>query len=230
MIPAGFPRVLVIDDEADVRELLEYGLGAAGFDVRCAGDGYAAMQIMQQWRPEAVLLDVMLPAIDGFSLLPALRRVTDAPIIMLTARYQTADKVRGLFQGADDYLAKPFEMDELVARLHARLRRPRLETRETLAYADLVIDVSARTVVRGRRAIELSTREFDLLLTLMRHAERVLSRDQLLDLVWGHERDVTPATVETYVSYLRAKLERTGEPTLIQTIRSVGYSMRLEPK
>ncbi len=225
MITAAFPRVLVIEDEADVRSLLEYGLVGAGFDVRSAPDGRSALNIMQEWTPEAMVLDVMLPGIDGFSLLPALRRVTDVPIIMLTARFQTADKVEGLIRGADDYMAKPFEMDELVARLHARLRRPHLESRETLSYADLLIDLSGRTVTRGNRQIELSTREFDLLVTLTRNAERVLSRDQLLDLVWGRDRDVAPATVETYVSYLRSKI---GEPTLIQTIRGIGYSLRSE--
>ncbi len=227
MISTAFPRVLVIEDEVDVRALLEYGLAGAGFDVRSAPDGRAALNIMQEWTPEAMVLDVMLPGIDGFSLLPALRRVTDVPIIMLTARFQTADKVEGLIRGADDYMAKPFEMDELVARLHARLRRPHLESRETLAYADLVVDLSARTAVRANRHIELSTREFDLLVTLMRNAERVLSRDQLLDLVWGRDRDVAPATVETYVSYLRSKI---GEPALIQTIRGIGYSLRAETK
>jgi DNA-binding response OmpR family regulator len=227
---AAFPRVLVIDDEADMRELLEYGLGCAGFDVRTAPDGRAALHVMQQWTPEAVVLDVMLPGIDGFALLPALRRVTDVPIIMLTARFQTSDKVDGFFRGADDYMAKPFEMDELVARLHARLRRPHLESRETLSYADIVIDLSSRSVVRANRPIELSAREFDLLVTLMRNAERVLSRDQLLDLVWGQDRDVAPATVETYISYLRSKIERPGEATLIQTIRGVGYSLRPEAK
>jgi len=227
MITTAFPRVLVIEDEVDVRLLLEYGLGGSGFDVRSAPDGRAALRIMQEWTPEAMVLDVMLPGIDGFSLLPALRRVTDVPIIMLTARFQTADKVEGLIRGADDYMAKPFEMDELVARLHARLRRPHLESRETLSYGDLVVDLSGRTAVRANRQIELSTREFDLLVTLLRNAERVLSRDQLLDLVWGRDRDVAPATVETYVSYLRSKL---GEPTLIQTIRGIGYSLRAETK
>jgi DNA-binding response OmpR family regulator len=125
---AAFPRVLVVDDEDAIRELLEYGLTGAGFDVRSAPDGRAALSMMEKWTPEAIVLDVMLPGIDGFSLLPALRRVTDVPIILLTARLHTEDKVTGLYRGADDYLAKPFEMDELVARLHARLRRPRLES------------------------------------------------------------------------------------------------------
>jgi DNA-binding response OmpR family regulator len=225
---AAFPRVLVVDDEDAIRELLEYGLTGAGFDVRSAPDGRAALTLMEKWTPEAIVLDVMLPGIDGFSLLPAFRRITDVPIILVTARLHTEDKVTGLYRGADDYLAKPFEMDELVARLHARLRRPRLESRDSVTYADLSIDVGRRNVVRAGRTIELSTREFDLLVTLARNAEQVFTRNQLLDLVWGQDRDVTPATVETYVSYLRAKLETAGETPLIQTVRGVGYTLRNE--
>jgi len=217
----------VVDDEDAMRELLEYGLSGAGFEVRTAPEGRAALAIMEKWAPEAIILDVQLPAIDGFSLLPAFRRVTDVPIIMLTARYKTADKVTGLLRGADDYLAKPFEMEELVARIHARLRQPRLETRDIVTYADISIDISRRSVTRGKRAVELSAREFDLLLTLVRAPERVFTRSQLLDLVWGEDRDVTPATVETYISYLRNKLEGNGDAPLIQTVRGVGYSLRI---
>jgi len=227
---AAFPHILVVDDEDAIRELLAYGLRGAGFEVRSAPDGRAALSVMETWKPEAIILDVMLPGIDGFSLLPAFRRVTDVPIIMLSARMETEDKVSGLLRGADDYLTKPFEMQELIARLHASLRRPRLESRETVSYADLVINVGRRTVVRGNRPIELSTREFDLLLTLARNAQHVFTRDQLLDLVWGQDRDVTPATVETYISYLRSKLGDEGKSALIQTIRGVGYTLRLQER
>ncbi|HTJ27468.1 MAG TPA: response regulator transcription factor [Candidatus Limnocylindria bacterium] len=225
---AAFPRVLVIDDENDVRELLEYGLGNAGFDVRSAPDGRTAIELLQEWTPEALVLDVMLPGIDGMSLIPALRRVTDIPILMLTGKAHTADKVSALTRGADDYIAKPFELEELVARIHAALRRPRMEVREIVSYADVSIDVGRRTATRGARQLELSTREFDLLLTFVRRSEHVFTRTQLLDLVWGTEKDVTPATVETYISYLRAKIDVPGAPTLIQTVRGVGYAFRLE--
>lgn len=222
-------RVLVVDDEAAIRDLLEYGLGQAGFDVRAARDGRTALEIVRTWTPEVIILDVMLPEVDGFALLPALRRLTDVPIIMLSAKTETAEKVTGLSRGADDYLGKPFELEELIARLHSALRRPRLQQRETFRYADLVIDVSRHAVYRGKRRIDLSTREFDLLLTFVQHPERVFTRAQLLDLVWGVDRDVVPNTVETYVSYLRAKID-SGEPVkLIQTLRGVGYVLRAHP-
>lgn len=224
----AFPRVLVIDDEHDIREVLEYGLGNAGFDVRTAPDGRTAIEVLKEWTPEALVLDVMLPGIDGMSLIPALRRVTDIPILMLTGRAQTADKVSALTRGADDYIAKPFELDELVARIHAALRRPRMEVREIVSYADVAIDVGRRTVTRGGRPVELSTREFDLLLTFVRRSEHVFTRSQLLDIVWGTEKDVTPATVETYISYLRSKIDAPGAPSLIQTVRGVGYVFRLD--
>lgn len=222
-------RVLVVDDEVAIRDLLEYGLGQAGFEVRSVKDGRTALDVVRTWTPEVIVLDVMLPEVDGFALLPALRRLTDVPIIMLSAKTETAEKVTGLARGADDYLGKPFELEELVARLHSALRRPRLQQRETFRYADLVIDVSRHAVFRGKRRIDLSTREFDLLLTFVQHPERVFTRAQLLDLVWGVDRDVVPNTVETYVSYLRAKID-SGEPVkLIQTLRGVGYVLRANP-
>lgn len=218
--------MLVVDDEVAIRELLEYGLAQAGFEVRCARDGRTALDAVRSWTPEVIILDVMLPEVDGFTLLPALRRLTEVPILMLSAKTATAEKVTGLSRGADDYLSKPFELEELVARLHSALRRPRLQMRETFRYADLVLDVSRRTVYRGQRRIDLSTREFDLLLTFVQHPERVFTRAQLLDLVWGVDRDVVPNTVETYVSYLRAKIDSAEETKLIQTLRGVGYVLR----
>ncbi|MFY9779993.1 MAG: response regulator transcription factor [Candidatus Baltobacteraceae bacterium] len=223
-------RVLVVDDEAAIRDMLEYGLGQAGFVVRSVPDGRAALETVRAWSPELIVLDVMLPEVDGFTLLPALRRSTEVPIIMLSARAETAEKVTGLSRGADDYVAKPFELEELVARLHSALRRPRLEMRQTFTYSDLTVDVARRTVFRGTRRVELSTREFDLLLTFVRHPERVFTRSELLDLVWGVDRDIVPNTVETYISYLRAKID-SGQPVrLIQTMRGVGYALRATPR
>ncbi|MBD5604516.1 MAG: response regulator transcription factor [Candidatus Eremiobacteraeota bacterium] len=222
-------RVLVVDDEAGIRDLLEYGLGQAGFNVRSVVDGRMALSTVKQWSPEVILLDVMLPEIDGFTLLPALRRLTDVPIVMLSAKTETAEKVAGLSRGADDYVGKPFELEELIARLHSALRRPRMELRQTFSYADLTVDVSRRSVFRGSRRIDLSTREFELLLTFVRHPEQVFSRSQLLDLVWGVDRDVVPNTVETYVSYLRAKLDSGEHVKLIHTLRGVGYVLRVDP-
>jgi DNA-binding response OmpR family regulator len=222
-------RVLVVDDEAGIRDLLEYGLGQAGFSVRSVIDGRTALSAVKQWSPEVIVLDVMLPEIDGFTLLPALRRLTDVPIVMLSAKTETAEKVAGLSRGADDYVGKPFELEELIARLHSALRRPRMELRQTFSYADLTVDVSRRTVFRGARRIELSTREFELLLTFVRHPDQVFTRSQLLDLVWGVDRDVVPNTVETYVSYLRAKLDSVESVKLIHTLRGVGYVLRVDP-
>jgi len=222
-------RVLVVDDEVSIRDLLEYGLGQAGFAVRGVADGREALDAVRAWAPEVIVLDVMLPEIDGFTLLPALRRLTDVPILMLSAKTETAEKVAGLARGADDYIGKPFELEELVARLQSALRRPRMELRETFTYADLTVDVARHLVFRGKRRIDLSTREFDLLLALVRNPEHVFSRAQLLDLVWGVDRDVVPNTVETYISYLRAKIDSGESVKLIHTLRGVGYALRMTP-
>jgi DNA-binding response OmpR family regulator len=227
MVPAAVrARVLVVDDERALRELLEYGLEQAGFSVRSVSEGTAAFSLLQAWPPDLIVLDVMLPGPDGFSLLPEIRRITTAPVVMLTARTEISEKLAGFSAGADDYVAKPFDLEELVARLRTLLRRPRIESRETFAYGDLSIDVPGRTVYRGNRRVELSAREFELLRVFAEHAEEVLSRSQLLDLVWGVDRDVIPNTVETYVSFLRAKIDSGERVKLIQTLRGVGYSLR----
>lgn len=223
------PRVLVIDDERGLRELLEFGLEQAGFSVRSVTEGSAAMPLIEAWLPDVIVLDVMLPGSDGFTLLPEIRQLTTAPVVMLTARTEIGEKIAGFSAGADDYVGKPFDLEELVARLRTLLRRPRIEGRETLEYADLSIDTPSRTVYRGNRRIELSAREFDLLRVFAEHAEEVLTRSQLLDMVWGIDRDVVPNTVETFVSFLRAKVD-SGEPVkLIQTLRGAGYSLRATP-
>jgi DNA-binding response OmpR family regulator len=220
------PRVAVVDDERHIRDLLEIGLTDQGFDVRSAADGQAGLSLVREWRPDLIVLDVMLPKIDGIALLPMFRQLTEAPIVMLSARGELDDRITGLSSGADDYLCKPFEMPELVARLETALRRPKLAKPKTVRYGDLAIDLETRTVVRGGRSIDLSAREFDLLVALARHPHRVFTRDQLLDLVWGAHRDVGQGAVETYISYLRTKVDH-GFPTrLIQTHRGAGYSLR----
>ncbi len=220
-------KVLVVDDERHIRDLLEIALGDAGYDVRSAPDGPAGLETVRTWLPDLIVLDVMLPKIDGVSLLPMFRRVTECPIVMLSAKGEVEDKVTGLARGADDYLAKPFEMNELLARLDAALRRPKLAAPSTLRYADLEVDLETREVRRGDRRIDLSAREFELLTTLLRSPLRVFSRDQLLDLVWGSDRDVGYSAVETYISYLRAKIDLGFANRLIQTHRGAGYSLRL---
>ncbi|MDQ6826957.1 MAG: response regulator transcription factor [Candidatus Eremiobacteraeota bacterium] len=225
------PRVVVVDDEGSIRELLQLSLTHAGFVVRCASDGQKGLSLVREWQPDLIVLDVMLPKIDGISLLPLFRQYTEAPIVMLSAKGDAADKIAGLSRGADDYLSKPFDIPELVARLHTALRRPKLARAQTLRYQDLHINLETRTVTRANRRICLSAREYDLLVTLLRHPKRVYTRDQLLSLVWegdGSERSVEPATVETYISYLRAKIDVGFNRRIIQTIRGVGYSLREE--
>jgi DNA-binding response OmpR family regulator len=219
-------RVLVVDDEEAICELLDYGLSQAGFTVRTASDARQALEAISDAAPAAIILDVMLPNLDGYRLLPLIRRLTDAPIIMLSAKSDTEARVAGLVGGADDYLGKPFDMGELIARLQSALRRPHLRTRELLRYADLTADVPRRAVVRGGRNIELSQREFDLLLAFMRNASHVLTRAQILDLVWGSQSDVNSSTIDTYVSYLRVKIDADFDRKLIHTVRGVGYVLR----
>ncbi len=218
-------RVLVVDDELAIRDMLQIGLTKAGFTVRTVADGRAALEAIRSWNPEIIVLDVMLPEIDGYSLLPAIRRVSEIPIIMVSAKTAVEDKVMGLLRGADDYLAKPFDVDELVARILSALRRPRLEIRQTLRYGDLSVDVLRHVVMRSGRRVQLSRREFDLLMTLFQQPECVFTRSQLLDYVWGVDRDVVPNVVETYISYLRAKIDAGEEVKLIRTMRGSGYML-----
>lgn len=220
------PRVAVVDDERHLRDVLEIGLDQEGFDVRSAADGVAGLDLVLDWEPDCIVLDVMMPKIEGLALIPMIRRLTQVPIIMLTARGDVRDRIDGLKAGADDYLAKPFDLGELAARLNSALRRPMLKRVHHLRYADLELDLDSRSAQRNGRWISLSTREFDLVATLLRHPQRVFTREELLDLVWGIDRDVTRNTVETYISYVRAKIDTSPEERLIHTIRGVGYSIR----
>ncbi len=223
---SGARRVLIVDDERNVRSLLEIGLGDEGFDVRSVPDGQAALHAVREWDPHAIVLDWMMPKVDGVTLLPMLRKLTEAPILMLTAKNQVPDRIEALGAGADDYVPKPFDIAELAARIEAALRRPTLARRTTLSVADLEVDTETRMVARAGRSIDLSAREFDLLVALMRYPRRVFTRDELLDRVWGNERIVGQGTVETYISYLRAKLDHGFERRLIHTHRGAGYSLR----
>lgn len=211
-----------------MREMLEIALAQNGFDVRSAVDGPNGLDLVRNWHPECILLDVMMPKIDGLSLIPLLRRLTEVPIVMLTARGDLSDRVEALNAGADDYLAKPFAVEELAARVRTALRRPTLRAVTHLRVADLEIDLETRDVHRGGRRIDLSAREFNVLATLARRPRRVFTRSELLDLVWGPDRNVLPATVETYICYLRAKIDAAPHPRLIHTIVGVGYSLREE--
>jgi DNA-binding response OmpR family regulator len=219
------PRVAIVDDERHIRELLELSLNQSGYATRSACDGQSGLQVIREWRPHAVILDVMMPKLDGLTLLPLIRTVTESPVLMLSALGEVSDRIAGLERGADDYLPKPFDTDELLGRLAAALRRPHLSDPQTLSFADLEVNVIDREVRRGERSIRLTAREFELLRVLLRHPRRIFSREHLLDRVWG-ERDVMPGCVDTYVSYLRAKIDATGEVPLIHTIRGAGYTLR----
>jgi DNA-binding response OmpR family regulator len=222
------PRIAVIDDERRLREILELGLTHHGFAVRTAADGALGLTLVREWEPHAIVLDVMLPKVDGLTLLPMLRRVTEAPILMLSAKGELDDKLRGLSSGADDYLAKPFEMPELVARLRTALRRPALDHPDFLTFGDLTIDLRSHVVTRAGTALDLSAKEFALLVVLARHPRQVITREQLFDRVWGADSAVELATVERYVSYVRAKVDGNFTARLIHTVRGVGYTLRFE--
>ncbi|MBV8363221.1 MAG: response regulator transcription factor [Candidatus Eremiobacteraeota bacterium] len=218
-------RVAVVDDDRFVREMLELGLEREGFAVRTAADGQQALALVRDWEPEVIVLDVMMPKIDGLALLPMLRKVTHAPVLMLTAKGELGDKVAGLTSGADDYLVKPFQFEELIARLSAALRRPQLIEDVTLRWRDLSLNLETHEVFRKDRPIELTQREFELLAVFMREPRRVFSKDHLLELVWGHDFEGGTNIVETYISYLRNKLDSDGETSLLRTVRGVGYGL-----
>jgi DNA-binding response OmpR family regulator len=222
------PRVAVIDDEPRIRELLELTLGHHGYAVRTANDGPSGLDMVKEWEPDLIVLDVMMPMISGIELLPMLRRVTDAPVIMLSARGEVETKVEGLSHGADDYLSKPFEMQELIAHIDAKLRRPHLENRNVIAYDDISVNLDEHTVTRDGKRVDLSPLEYDLLVTLLRRPRRVFTRDELLDLVWGDEKEVGQNAVERYISYLRGKIDEGFSKPLIQTIRGAGYTIRAD--
>jgi two-component system response regulator MprA len=223
---AASERIAVIDDERTVREMLEIGLRQEGFDVRTAHDSATGVELVRAWEPHCVVLDVMMPKVDGFATIPLLRRLTEAPILMLTARGEIHDRIEGLRVGADDYLAKPFDLGELAIRIRAALRRPVLAKVRHLTFADLTVDLETRSVVRGTRSVLLSAREYDLLIALLRRPRRVFTRENLLDLVWGTDADVTTNSVEAYIHYLRAKIDVSPEPRLIHTVRGAGYTLR----
>jgi len=221
------PLVLVVDDEENIRFLVESGLKLAGMDTVAASNGRKALAAVAEHRPQLIVLDAMMPELDGFDVLRRLRESGDkTPIIFLTARDSTEDRVRGLTQGADDYMVKPFAVAELVARVQLRLHHSGT-TREqrVLSCADLEMDTDAHRVMRGGEPAELSPTEYKLLEVLLRNTGSVLTRSQLLDHVWEYDFDGDSSIVDTYISYLRKKLDSV-EPKLIHTIRGVGFCLR----
>jgi len=220
-------RVLVVDDEPAVRSALERALKLEGYDVDLAEDGADALHRLALNAPDAIVLDVLMPRVDGLEVCRRLRQADDAtPVLMLTARDAVSDRVAGLDAGADDYLVKPFALEELFARLRALLRRTTNGSATQLRFADLTMDTGTREVRRGERSIELTRTEFLLLELFLRNPRQVLTRSLIFDRVWGYDFGPTSNSLEVYVGYLRRKLEEAGEPRLIHTVRGVGYALR----
>lgn len=234
MPEAGKPVVFAVDDEEHITELIAMGLSISGMDVVRIASGREALDQIDRQRPDLVVLDVMLPDLDGFEVARRLRQTegagTRVPIIFLTAKDATSDKIRGLKLGVDDYVTKPFSIEELVERVRAVLRRSKGAGpgEHRLSYADLELDEDTREVWRGGQLVELTPTEYRLLHYLLSNARRVLTREQILDRVWDYTFTANASVLETYISYLRQKIDAT-DPTLIQTVRGVGYSLRLRP-
>jgi DNA-binding response OmpR family regulator len=218
-------RILLVEDDRSIASFFKPGLEHLGYRVRYAYDGEAGLKEAQEFRPELIVLDIMLPKLDGVGVLKKLRQEGNrVPVIMLTARDTTLDKVHSLDYGADDYVTKPFEMEELLARIRALIRRS--EGEEILRVSDLEVNTTTREVRRGEREIELTAREYDLLEFMARNPRRVLSRDFLLSRVWDQEFGITTNVVDVYVAYLRKKVDAPGEDKLIRTVRGAGYALR----
>jgi two-component system response regulator MprA/two-component system response regulator TrcR len=219
-------RILIVEDDSSIARLIQLELEHRNLKVRCAPDGASGLKAAAEFDPAVVILDIMLPGMDGVGVLKTLRQLGNkVPVVMLTARDTPADKVHSLDLGADDYLTKPFDTEELVARLRALLRR--VEGDEVLRVADLEINTTTREVRRGERKLDgLTAREYELLEFMARNPRRVLSRDLLLSRVWEQEAGVETNVVDVYIGYLRKKIDARGETPLIQTIRGVGYALR----
>ena len=225
-------RILVVDDEPSIQRFLKCGLTHEGFDVREALTGAEALHQLRTSFPDLILLDVMLPDRDGFDLCRSIREqgYVTLPILLLTAKDEVSDKIEGLNDGADDYITKPFDFEELIAHIRAALRRvaevPRLP--EKIFISDLIRDTRSRHVWRGRKQIELTRREYDLLELLARNAGRVLTKERIFERIWGYDNDAGLEVIKVYINYLRAKLNEGGEADPIQAVRGVGYMFKVD--
>jgi len=220
-------KILIIEDDPSIGKLLRRALLLEGYEARLVKDGLEGIRAFHEETPDLIILDLMLPGIDGIEVCKRIREESDTPILMLTARDTVEDRVLGLDSGADDYVVKPFDIDELLARVRAQLRRSEhLQPKQILEFADLVMDTAARTVHRSDREIELTAREFDLLELFMRHPNQVISRTQIYDEIWDYDFGGESNIIEVYIRYLRTKLESGGEPRLIYTKRGAGYILR----
>ncbi|NLI13631.1 response regulator transcription factor [Pelotomaculum propionicicum] len=223
-------KILVIDDDKRITALLRRSLVFEGYDVQAAGGGEEGLRLAASWQPDLVILDVLMPGLDGWEVCRRLRAVSDLPVLMLTARDEVADRVKGLDLGSDDYLVKPFALEELLARVRALLRRkkPGKEEMLPLSYDDLVLDYMTREVRRGDRPLYLTAKEFELLALFMEHPRQVLTRDLIMDRVWGADFLGESNVLEVYIGMLRQKLEESGGERLIKTVRGVGYVLKKE--
>lgn len=220
-------HILVVEDEDKLARFIELELGYEGYEVTVANDGMDGLTKARELQPDLIILDWMLPGISGIDLCSRLRSTGDkVPVVLLTAKDEVSDRVAGLDAGADDYVVKPFSVEELLARVRAHLRRNQEVDPDQLEFEDLSLNRRTREVFRGKRSIELTAKEFDLLEYLLAHARQVISRDRILERVWGYDFMGDSNVIEVYVRYLRLKLEAEGEKRLIQTVRSVGYVLR----
>ncbi len=219
-------RILVVDDDPEIVSFLKRGLIYEGYTVDTASDGTEALAKAREREPDLVILDIMMPGIDGIEVSTRLRQASNIAILMLTAKGTVADRIAGLDSGADDYLVKPFAFDELLARVRALLRRRQPKEGEVLRFSDLSLDTAAREVRRGNNIIRLTAQEFDFLELFLRHPRQVLKRDLIYERVWGYDFGGESKVIEVYVHYLRSKLETGGRPRLIHTVRGVGYVLK----
>lgn len=222
-------RILIIEDDEGIVRVLRRALSYEGYTVDTALDGETGLNMARDHHPDLVILDLMLPGMDGIEVCQRLRTGGSLPIIMLTAKDAVQDRVQGLDAGADDYMTKPFDLEELLARLRALLRRTQMERAPVLNFADLSLDTSTRQATRGQRIIALTAKEYELLELFLRHPRQVLTREMIFDRVWGYDFGGESNVLDVYIRYLRQKLELNGEIRLLHTVRGVGYVMRETP-
>ncbi len=222
-------RILIIEDDPAILKVLQRGLAYEGYTVDIATDGRTGLNLAHDHHPDLVILDWMLPGMDGLEVCRRLRLQGGIPILMLTAKDTIQDRVQGLDAGADDYIVKPFNLDELTARMRALLRRTQTERNQVYQFADLTMDTSSRQVTRGKRLVSLTAKEYELLELFLRHPRQVLTREVIFDRVWGYDFGGESNVLEVYIRYLRQKLEAEDEQRLIHTVRSVGYVLRENP-
>ena len=222
-------RILIIEDDPAILKVLQRGLSYEGYTVDIATDGRTGLNLAQNHHPDLVILDWMLPGMDGLDVCRRLRMQSGLPILMLTAKDTIQDRVQGLDAGADDYIVKPFNLDELTARIRALLRRTQTERNQVYKFADLTMDSDSRQVTRGKRLVPLTAKEYELLELFLRHPRQVLTREVIFDRVWGYDFGGESNVLEVYIRYLRQKLELHDELRLIYTVRSVGYVLRETP-